>query len=201
MTDDSAGRPVHRQRMTDGGRFALRYRHSVEKSPVEEIYEVAADGAIYLVETTVEASGYGLPECAPGQDCVTRDGRVTFRGLHRRIDHLVMRVSYLNDMWLIFDNVDLNLRRVAAAHLLHALAQYVTRADALIAAGVAPALQHAELRRHRVDAAGANALTCAGVPASEAICAASIGLISIPRASAAARMDGRRPEAVFLRST
>lgn len=114
VTDVSAGRPVLRQRLTDGGRFALRYRHSVEKCAVEEVYEVAADGTIFLVETTVGASGYGLPECAPGQDCVTRDGRVTFRGLHRRIDHLVMRVSYLNDMWLIFDTVDLNLRQVAA---------------------------------------------------------------------------------------
>jgi hypothetical protein len=114
VTDDSVGRLVHHQRMTAGGRFALRYRHSVEKSPVEEIYQVAADGTIYLVETTVEASGYGLPECAPGQDCVTREGRVTFRGWHRRIEHLVMRVSYLNDMWLIFGNENLNLRQVAA---------------------------------------------------------------------------------------
>ena len=113
VVDTTADNTLLRQRLENGNRFALRYRHSVEKSPVEEVYEVAADGTIYLVETTVSASGYGLPECSPGQNCITHDGQVTFPGLHQRIDYLVMRVSYLNDMWLIFGNMDLNLRQVA----------------------------------------------------------------------------------------
>lgn len=113
VVDTTSGKSLLRKRMTDSNRFALRYHHSVEKCPVEEIYEIAEDGTIFLVETTVGASGYGLPECAPGEDCFTHEGRVTFLGLHYRIENLVMRVSYLNDMWLIFSNEDLNLRQVA----------------------------------------------------------------------------------------
>ena len=113
VTDATAGRTVFHQRLEPGGRFTLIYHHSVEKSPVEEVYEVAGDGAIFLVETTVRSSGYGLPECAPGQDCVVHDGQVTFPGLHLPVDPLIMRVSYLNDMWLIFQHEALNLRRVA----------------------------------------------------------------------------------------
>lgn len=113
VLDEDAGVQVARQVMQNQERFILHYIHSVEKTLVEEIYEVSADGDIFLVETTVGSSGYGLPECAPGQDCDTIDGHVVFQGLHLKIDNLIMRVSYLNDMCLIFKNMAVNLRQVA----------------------------------------------------------------------------------------
>ena len=113
VVDDDAGVSVTRQVMQNQERFILHYTHSVEKTLVEEIYEVTGDGGIFLVETTVRSSGYGLPECAPGQDCDTVDGNVVFRGLRLKIDNLVMRVSYLRDMWLIFKDKAVNLRQAA----------------------------------------------------------------------------------------
>ena len=113
LNDTTAGRTVFHQRLAAGSRFTLIYRHSVEKSLVDEVYEIAADSSIYLVETTVRASGYGLPECAPGQNCIAHDDAVTFPGLHLKIDDLIMRVSYFNDMWLIFANTAVNLPEVA----------------------------------------------------------------------------------------
>ena len=113
LVDTTAGRTIFRQPLPAGGRFTLIYRHSVEKSLVDEVYEVDAEGTIFLVETTVRASGYGLPECAPGQNCISHGAEVTFPGLHQRIDDLIMRVSYLNDMWLLFDKTSVNLPRIA----------------------------------------------------------------------------------------
>jgi hypothetical protein len=66
-----------------------------------------------LVETTVNASGYGLPECAPGDDCIFHNGAVTFPGLHLRITDLIIRVSYFNDMWLKFEHTAVNLPEIA----------------------------------------------------------------------------------------
>ena len=113
LNDTSAGKTIFHQHLAAGSRFTLIYRHSVEKSLVDEIYEVAADGSIYLVETTVRASGYGLPECAPGENCISHDDAVTFPGLHLKIDDLIMRVSYLNDMWLKFEETAVNLPKIA----------------------------------------------------------------------------------------
>jgi hypothetical protein len=113
LVDTTASRTVFRQQLPAGGRFTLVYRHSVEKSLVDEVYEVDAEGKIFLVETTVRASGYGLPECAPGQNCISHGAAVTFPGLHQRIADLIMRVSYLNDMWLLFEKASVNLPQVA----------------------------------------------------------------------------------------
>lgn len=114
VVDTTASKTLLQQRIDTGGRFALHYRHSVEKTLVEEIYEVSDQAEIFLVETTVRSSGYGLPECAPGDDCITDGGRVTFRGLRYPVANLVMRVSYLNDMWLIFEKEKVNLKQRAA---------------------------------------------------------------------------------------
>ena len=113
LIDTTDGCELFRQRLPAGSRFTLVYRHSVEKSLVDEVYEVAADGSIFLVETTVRASGYGLPECAPGENCIGHGDAVTFPGLHIQIDDLIMRVSYLDDMWLKFEHTAVNLPEIA----------------------------------------------------------------------------------------
>ncbi len=95
--------------------FELKYIHSVEKTPVFEIYNFDSKGQIYLTETTVESSGYGLPLAEDGDKVVYGEKTMTITGMHKRIDCLLMRVSYLNDMFLSFSLCSINLRDVACS--------------------------------------------------------------------------------------
>ena len=110
--DDTIERSLFSAPISSGETITLKYIHSVEKTPVFETYVMDADGRIYLSQTTVESSGYGLPEPQPGKRFYFNNGQVTFFGLHMEIPHLFLRVSYLNDMLILFKDHKLNLPRL-----------------------------------------------------------------------------------------
>jgi len=77
-----------------GARFEVRFVHSVERTPVREVFAVGPDLAIYLVETVYESFGAGLPTTADkGARFVLDGGRMRITGLRRRIGELRLAVS------------------------------------------------------------------------------------------------------------
>ena len=62
---DSSGRELFSRPAPDGSEFAIRYRHSVALSPVEDWFSVSG-GCIYLEKTVYQDFGAGLPH-QPGQ--------------------------------------------------------------------------------------------------------------------------------------
>ena len=52
-----------------GQKFSFMYIHSVQKTPVFEIYTVDDQGRVMLLETRVKSCGYGLP--SPRRERIT----------------------------------------------------------------------------------------------------------------------------------
>jgi hypothetical protein len=113
LVDTGIGRIVHTTPMAAGSCFTLRYIHSVEKTPVFETYRINAAGDIYLQETTVKSSGYGLPTAETTGHYSFQNGWLRITDFNQKINPLIFRVSYLNDMLLIFDDHRVNLPAIA----------------------------------------------------------------------------------------
>ena len=80
---DSSGRELFSRPAPDGSAFAIRYRHSVALSPVEDWFSVSG-GCIYLEKTVYQDFGAGLPhQPGPGQRMYTENGKklITSAGL------------------------------------------------------------------------------------------------------------------------
>ena len=78
---DSSGRELFSRPAPDGSEFAIRYRHSVALSPVEDWFSVSG-GCIYLEKTVYQDFGAGLPhQPGPGQRTADRAGRGKRQGL------------------------------------------------------------------------------------------------------------------------
>ena len=60
VTDAATGRARWSHEVTVGARVELRYRHSVERTPIVEVFRVERDGLRFL-EMTFVSQGAGLP--------------------------------------------------------------------------------------------------------------------------------------------
>ncbi len=113
LLDTDTGESVYTVSVLENSLFTLRYIHSVEKTPVFETYRVTENGDIHLEETSVKSSGYGLPEGNSKGRSSFENGWLHIKDLNQRIPLLVFRVSYLNDMLLIFEDHCVNLAEIA----------------------------------------------------------------------------------------
>jgi len=81
-------RPVHK-----GDRYTVRFIHSVARTPVDEIYEIAPDASV-LRETVYDMMGAGLPhEPLEGQTFTTENGKYRISGFNMRIPALTYRIN------------------------------------------------------------------------------------------------------------
>lgn len=69
--------------VTPGDRLTLRFKHSVERTWVEEIFRVDERYRLVLEETRYESFGAGLPFDEPHTRFAERDGRFVMTGLER----------------------------------------------------------------------------------------------------------------------
>lgn len=113
LYDTDIGKVVHAAAITPRSAFTLKYIHSVEKTPVYETYRITPAGEILLVETHVKSSGYGLPEASATGCYHFKNGWLHVTDFNRKIAPLIFRVSYLNDMLLIFEDHIVNLPNIA----------------------------------------------------------------------------------------
>ncbi|GAE93702.1 hypothetical protein JCM21714_2805 [Gracilibacillus boraciitolerans JCM 21714] len=67
-----------------GDRFSHQYIHSVEKSPVQEIFELSNSGEIVTMESWTKSFGAGLPYQHQGEVSM-KDGYYVMRNLNRPI--------------------------------------------------------------------------------------------------------------------
>lgn len=77
--------------MLQDNHFTVRWIHSVELTPWEELFQVT-DGHIYLEETRFQSFGAGVPD-AIGTTSETAGGYVTYSGIHQEMPSLVYGVS------------------------------------------------------------------------------------------------------------
>lgn len=90
---DEQGAMVYLRPVKLGERYMVRFIHSVQRRPVDEIYEIASDCSI-LRETVYDMMGAGLPtEPLAGQTFTIEDGKYYIRGFNLRIPALTYRIS------------------------------------------------------------------------------------------------------------
>lgn len=88
---------VYQQLIRNGDRFTIRCIHSVEKTPVDETYEII-DGEITLVETVYSDFGAGLPYCSfKNQSFIREPGKFRITGYNLKIPRLDIRVGRFAD--------------------------------------------------------------------------------------------------------
>ncbi len=84
--------------VTPGERITYRYIHSVERTPVDEIMEVAPNDHLVVRETVYQDFGAGLPgeshEIDGNFSLDAADGRFTISGMSRDIPLWEVRVAF-----------------------------------------------------------------------------------------------------------
>lgn len=75
-----------------GNEFTMRWMHSVELQPWEEIFRIDKDYNIILDRTRFKSFGAGVPDYA-GNKSEVKDGYVIFSGINKTINDLQYGVS------------------------------------------------------------------------------------------------------------
>jgi len=82
VVDMATEETIFSEEVEYGERFKVNYIHSVERSPVSEIFEVRKDG-IYTMESHTESFGAGMPY--EGEETVLEDGKFIIKNINRKV--------------------------------------------------------------------------------------------------------------------
>ncbi|HHX23787.1 MAG TPA: DUF1850 domain-containing protein [Thermoanaerobacterales bacterium] len=74
-------------------KFTLSYIHSVQKTPVYEVFEIDEDNKLILKETTFSSLGVGLPFTEENGVFRNEQGKFKLTGLNREFTSIAIRVS------------------------------------------------------------------------------------------------------------
>ncbi len=94
VREQNTGKVLYMTPIAPGEQFEVGFVHSVERTPVREVFETGQDLSIYLVETVYESFGAGLPTMPDEQaTLVVKGGVMRIIGLRRKIGRLFLAVS------------------------------------------------------------------------------------------------------------
>lgn len=101
VLENSEGKNLYTVPMSDGGEFAIRFIHSVAKSPVTD-YFILKEGKVVLDKTIYHDFGAGLPhKPEKGQEMKSENGELSITGFNREIPELSLRVGRVADHTLL----------------------------------------------------------------------------------------------------
>lgn len=96
-----------------GDRFSVGFVHSVNKSPLTDVYEIYPDG-IYAEETVYYGFGAGVQtELMDGEQLsFSEDGAMIISGIHKRMAPLQYFVGTVSDHYLNVSGSEVSLREL-----------------------------------------------------------------------------------------
>ena len=99
--------------VNDGDEFSISFVHSVNNSPVTDVYEIR-DNGIYIVRTIYYSFGAGVQtEIEEGQSLeYGEDGSMIVSGFNRRMDSLSYIVGTVSDHVLEINGKSISLRKL-----------------------------------------------------------------------------------------
>lgn len=112
LTDRDTGEVYATYPVENGDRFSVEFIHSVNKTPVKDIYEVRDDKDIYVVETDYYDFGAGVQtELNPGESLeYGSDGAMEIKNIDEYIPDLIYIVGTVSDHTLQIDDNEISLR-------------------------------------------------------------------------------------------
>lgn len=112
VLSDSTGKELLTVPMDEGDEFAIRYIHSVAKSPVEDWFSVEGS-TIFLEKTVYQDFGAGLPhEVDEGQVMDFGNGHISISGFHRPLPTFDQRVGRIANHTLLLEQDDGKKREI-----------------------------------------------------------------------------------------
>ena len=111
LTDADTGRTYAAFDLADGGEFSITFVHSVNKSPVTEVY-VRRGRDIYVTTCIYSTLGAGVATTVEEGQHVERDaqGRWVLSGIDTKIDDLIYFVGTVSDHVLSIGGREISLR-------------------------------------------------------------------------------------------
>lgn len=114
ITDEETGDILYAARVRAGDCFSLKYIHSVNKSPVEDVFEIADDNSIVLRKTVFLSFGAGVPtEAEDGQVFDLKDDRVEISNIDRPVSNFLLKVGTVADHTLCIGERQIRLDSLA----------------------------------------------------------------------------------------
>ena len=95
-------------RVYPGDEFTMRWMHSVELEPWEEIFRIDKKSEILLDRTRFKAFGAGVPSNA-GNKAEIKDGYVVFSGINKKIPEITYGISNFAKHTFYFKNKEYKL--------------------------------------------------------------------------------------------
>jgi hypothetical protein len=113
LRNGDTGKVLFSHPVRDGDEFSVTFIHSVNKSPVTDVYQIR-DNRIYVVRTIYYSFGAGVQtEIEQGQTLeYGTDGSMIISGFNRRIDNLSYIVGTVSDHILEIGGQTISLRKV-----------------------------------------------------------------------------------------
>lgn len=95
--------------------FSVKYLHSVNKSPVEDFFQIQQDYSLMLKKTSFKSFGAGVPfETDPGQTLKMYEDRMEIEGIDRKLDRYLLFVGIVADHTLYFKGEEVHLDTLTA---------------------------------------------------------------------------------------
>ena len=111
LTNTETGETIARYPVSEGDRFSIQFIHSVNKSPLTDVYEIRGN-KIYVVETIYYAFGAGVQtEIEDGQTLTYgEDGAMIVSGFEQEMPKLSYIVGTVSDHILTLHGQEISLR-------------------------------------------------------------------------------------------
>ena len=114
------GKIVFKQRVSPGDEFTLKYKHSVELSPVWEIFIIDKEYKIILIETDFLDHGAGLPYAPFGEEIfVEEEDKFKIKNMYRIMPSpIYYMVGTIYENTLFFKNKEIDFSSIVGDKLL-----------------------------------------------------------------------------------
>lgn len=94
VVEDKDHRLLQRWDIRPGSEFLITYTHSVNKSPVDEYFQIRDDYSMVLAKTAFRSFGVGIPsELAAGEELRSFPDRMEIVNINRVIPQIVLAVG------------------------------------------------------------------------------------------------------------
>jgi hypothetical protein len=126
------GRPILILPLTDGPKFTIGYIHSVDGTPVFEVFTIRADGPgdpeIYIVETYFRMFGAGMGHWAGHGRLVREKGWTRIVDIDKRLGDFILRIGARGvDHTVHYAGRNINLSQVAPGRAVRVRAVRASR--------------------------------------------------------------------------
>jgi len=120
IIDYSTKKIIFSRRVAPGDNFSTLYIHSVEKTPVKEIFVIDNQYRIILSETQVSSSGAGLPSQIFGEEqFLLEDGSFIINNINRFLPFIPLKVGKNSHNTFFFKETIIDLSSIIGDGLVY----------------------------------------------------------------------------------